>query len=285
MSSKFAIASSTRVHDAADGVGRRAHVLAVAGELRVEQVGGPGVRELGRADHRPGGGPGGERLVQPEVVPPLHRDEVAEPHVRHLVQHDVRAAGALPEGRRGAVEERIRVGDAAPVLHRAAHVGHERLVVALLRERVGEALAEPGEPAGGEVEELVGVALEERHERLPAVEAEVVAADGAPDLVEGPGVHDGDVGGEARGGREGPAAGGVLAGSIDSGALLLVDRPCLGREHGEAVHGLQVGLVEAGPEAACLVRLEGRPEVDEAVGRVDGAEHALRRRRCPTGWR
>ena len=28
----------------------------------------------------------GERLVQPDALPPLHGDEVAEPHVRDLVQ-------------------------------------------------------------------------------------------------------------------------------------------------------------------------------------------------------
>jgi len=31
-------------------------------------------------------GPLGERLVEPQVVPPRHGDEVAEPHVRQLVQ-------------------------------------------------------------------------------------------------------------------------------------------------------------------------------------------------------
>ncbi len=36
-------------------------------------------------------GPLGEGLVEPQVVPPRHRDEVAEPHVRELVQHRVGA--------------------------------------------------------------------------------------------------------------------------------------------------------------------------------------------------
>lgn len=30
--------------------------------------------------------PGGEPLVEPEVGPPVHGNEVAEPHVRHLVR-------------------------------------------------------------------------------------------------------------------------------------------------------------------------------------------------------
>ncbi len=32
--------------------------------------------------------PGGEALVEPEVVPPLHGDHVAEPLVGHLVRDD-----------------------------------------------------------------------------------------------------------------------------------------------------------------------------------------------------
>ena len=39
---------------------------------------------LGLAQHR---GERREGLVEPQVVPPRHRDQVAEPHVRHLVQH------------------------------------------------------------------------------------------------------------------------------------------------------------------------------------------------------
>ena len=37
----------------------------------------------------------GERLLEPQVVPPSHRREVAEPHVRHLVEDRVRARLAL----------------------------------------------------------------------------------------------------------------------------------------------------------------------------------------------
>ncbi len=262
-------------HVAADGVGGRAHVLAVADDLRVEQLRRPGVRELRGARERPGGGPGGERLVQPQVVPPAHRHEVAEPHVGHLVQHHVRAHGPLAVARGAAMQEVVRVGDAAPVLHRAAHVGHERLVVALLRERVGEALPEPGEPAGGEVEQLIGVALEHGPQRAAAVEPEVVAADGAAHLVERSRVHDGDVGGERRGRREGPAARGALRLRDRVRRAVARDGPRLGREHGEAVHRLEVGLVEARPEPAGLVGLERHPDVDEPVRGVDRAEDAL----------
>jgi hypothetical protein len=48
--------------------------------------------EVQRAVERERREVGREALVQPQVVPPLHRHEVAEPHVRHLVQDQVVAA-------------------------------------------------------------------------------------------------------------------------------------------------------------------------------------------------
>ena len=42
---------------------------------------------------------------------------------------------------------------------------------------------------------------------------------------------------------------------------------------------LEVGLVEAGPQPAGLVGLQAGPDVDELVGRVDGAQDALARGR------
>lgn len=46
----------------------------------------PALRELGGFDEGERRHERGERLVQPQPVPPLHRDQVPEPHVRHLVQ-------------------------------------------------------------------------------------------------------------------------------------------------------------------------------------------------------
>ena len=70
----------------------------------------------------------------------------------------------------------VAARDAAPVLHRATDVGHEDLVVALLSEGHAEVLAEPRQPLLGEIEQLLGVAVEQLLERLPAVRAEVVVA-------------------------------------------------------------------------------------------------------------
>ena len=88
--------------------------------------------------------------------------------------------------------------DAAPVLHRAAHVGHEDLVVLLLGERRAELLAEPRQALLGELEQLGGVAVEQGLERLAAVEAEVVVAAPLAQLVERAGVDHRDVRREAR---------------------------------------------------------------------------------------
>ena len=70
---------------------------------------------------RPARDPGGEALVQPDVVPPLHRHEVAEPLVRDLVRDDRR--DVLAHAERGALrvdqQQPLAEGDRAGVLHRA----------------------------------------------------------------------------------------------------------------------------------------------------------------------
>ncbi len=191
--------------------------------------------------------------------------------MRHLVQEDLRAHRALAVRRGAPVQHAVGPGDRAPVLHRAAHVGHEHLVVALLRERLAETLAEERQPAVGEVEELLGVALEELAQRLPAEQPQVVAAARGADLVEGPGVDDGDVRREPGGVGERPAATAPVVvevlDQVRSGVA--DDRPGLVRVDHEPVRGLEVGLVEAGEGVASPVGLEGGPDVDELVEGVD----------------
>ena len=262
-------------HVAPDGVAGRAEVDAVALELAGREEAGPAVGEAGGADRGPAGGPRRERLVEPQVVPPLHGHQVAEPHVRHLVQEDLGDLAALVVGRGAAQQHAVAPGDAAPVLHGAAHVGHEDLVVLLLAERRPELLAEPGEALLGEQEQLGRVAVELGLERLAAVEPEVVAATLLAQLVEGAGVDDGDVGRQARGVLEGPEPPAVGEG-VDRGVPRVAEhRPGLGSAHGEAVHGLEVGLVEVGPGAPGHVGLEAGPEVDVLVTGVDGALDAV----------
>ena len=90
--------------------------------------------------HRLGAHPRGKALVQPQVIPPLHRHQVAEPHMRHFVGHHFghplpgagRRVGRVHQQRRFAVSHR------PPVLHGAGRkVGNGEMVQ--LGQRVGDA--------------------------------------------------------------------------------------------------------------------------------------------------
>mmetsp|Transcript_88145 Transcript_88145/g.247956 ORF Transcript_88145/g.247956 Transcript_88145/m.247956 type:complete len:470 (-) Transcript_88145:295-1704(-) len=77
--------------------------------IRLELVGGEGL------------GPIGEALIEPEVVPPLHGDQVPEPLVGKLVR-DHRADPLLlrhGDGLRVTQERHLPVGNEAPILHGA----------------------------------------------------------------------------------------------------------------------------------------------------------------------
>ena len=65
--------------------------------------------------------PAGEAFVQPQIVPPAHGDQVAEPLVRHFMRLDSEDLLALVlGGYRGIVEEDpLEREDGAPILHRA----------------------------------------------------------------------------------------------------------------------------------------------------------------------
>ena len=90
-------------HVAGDGVRRGELVLLVGPGLHSRVERGPGAfGPAGRVFHRQVGHVGRERLVQPQIVPPTHRDEVAEPHVRHLVKDHFGAVEALNFCRRVA---------------------------------------------------------------------------------------------------------------------------------------------------------------------------------------
>ncbi len=102
----------------------------------------------------------GEDLLHPHVVEPLHRHQIAEPHVRGLVGDEARAAEHLVLG--GALVEEDRVGvveDGARVLHPAELEGRREEEVELA-EPIGDAgvLLEPGQRRGVEVEDGVAVA-------------------------------------------------------------------------------------------------------------------------------
>ena len=162
-------------HLAVDRVGRGELVLPVAPVLAHRQERRPRVGEPGRLGVAPVAGPLGERLVQPQVVPPAHGHQVAEPHVGQLVQDRVGAVLVLVVGDLRA-EDVVLLGvdDAAEVLHRAGvEVGHEELVVLGQRVAHAELLVEEVEALLGDQEDVVGVEVA-RH-RGPAEHAEVDA--------------------------------------------------------------------------------------------------------------
>ena len=63
--------------------------------------------------------PGCEAFVQPQFVPPIHGDEIAEPLMGELVRYDVHHTIAILLIRRILVEQNgsCAVGDETPVLH------------------------------------------------------------------------------------------------------------------------------------------------------------------------
>ena len=101
---------------------------------------GPGFFHIGKGHPRgivfgflrlgDGGGPSGEGLVEPQIVPPLHGDQVTEPHMRQFVEDGVCAALILIVRGLGSKDVLIADGDAPGIFHRAGiELWHENLVV------------------------------------------------------------------------------------------------------------------------------------------------------------
>ena len=110
-----------------DRMGGAARILAHGGLLgaaavepglpvRMQRLGGLGLH------------PAREALVEPDVVPPRHGDEIAEPLVRHLVRDDAEDAALRVARARRRIEQQaaLEEGDAAPVLHGAAEAARHR---------------------------------------------------------------------------------------------------------------------------------------------------------------
>ena len=113
--------------------------------------------------------PGGEGFVQPQVVPPLHRHQVAEPHVRQLVQDRVRAAFVLVVAGCGAEDVLVPDRHRTRVLH-GTHVvfGAEDLVVLVERVADAELIRVVVEALLGYLEQLVGIQV--LRQRLAAIQ-------------------------------------------------------------------------------------------------------------------
>ncbi|SHW85491.1 Uncharacterised protein [Mycobacteroides abscessus subsp. abscessus] len=225
-------------------VGGRQLVLPVGPGLLHIREGGPGLLVLGGlglAQHR---GEGREGLVEPQVIPPLHGDEVAEPHVGHLVQHGLGAPLVRVARDLGAEDVVLQERHGAGVLHGTrVELGHEQLVVLAERVRRAEVLVVEGESLLGLGEQPLGVhelgqrrAAEDAQRNVPVL----VGVDVVPPRVR-PGDQRGQVRAHLRGGGEG-----VLAVSGGRAGAVRDHLPVRGRGDCHIEGRLEVRLVEAG---------------------------------------
>ena len=200
----------------------------------------------------------GEGLVQPDAVPPAHRDEVAEPLVGELVRDHVGDVLELGLGRVLGVDEqqRLAVGDEPGVLHRPLREvgqGHE----VDLAIGVGDAVVVGEEPQ----RELAGLEGEPREVALAgqvhdaqrhAVDVERLGQlETAHHERHQVGRHRHRVGEP----HPHPAVVGGLA--VDLRAVRQ-RHDALGHHEGDAEDRLEVGLVPARERAAGVGRLELR---------------------------
>ena len=242
---------------------RRALILRVRPLLVFGEEALPRARVARRAVQGQRGHIGREALVEPKPVPPFHRDQVAEPHVRHLVQDRRSRLLALLQRLRRAGDVALAERHGADVLHRAlVEVRHDDLVVLLERIRQVEVAAVKIQALPRQLEPLLGGhVLRERLAR-EKTQGDRPGRRG-PDVVRA-GVDREHVGAEPRGPRERPLP--ALAGER---RFLLSrgrdDAPVRGRVHAERVRRLQVRLVEAREEPVRVVRLEVRVQVHPAV--------------------
>ena len=125
-------------HVSSNRVGRGQLILTVRPGLALIGERGPGIGEARGMHVGVVRSPFREGLVEPQVVPPGHGDQIAEPHVSELVQDRVRTLLVGRVSHAGAEDEILEERDAARILHRArVEFGDEELVV--LAERVGHA--------------------------------------------------------------------------------------------------------------------------------------------------
>ena len=209
-----------------------------------------------------------EALVQPEVIPPAHGDQVAKPHVGHLVQDGV--CPVLPDGlgHLGAEDHRLIEGDAADILHRAgAELGDEELVVLLEGIGVLVGLAVEIETLLRDGENLIRI--EVLRQGLPAEEPEVDVAVAVAHAMVGPGHDRGQVGGHLGSRPERPALDVLLARHLLRLPRVVRDHdPVARRQDREREARFEVRLIETGKHAVGVEGLELTVEVDLVVDRI-----------------
>ena len=251
-----------------DRVGGAQLILAQCPALLAGAERGPSVLPFRGFGSGKGGRELGERLVKPQVVPPLHGHVIAEPHVCKLVQHCDDAALGIRVGDLRFEHVLVADGDHANVLHSAGIVfRHVNLVVLGVRIRHAPSLRIEGKTLLGDVEQVVDILGERFGERLTAVHGHrhgasvFVGVFGMPFGVWAC-ADGGEIGAHGRRGFEHPQLGGFgfvraeraffgngFAVGHGCGRHVGGDNPRLGGEHGEVEHGLDVRLVEHGVHA------------------------------------
>ncbi len=230
------------------GVQRQGPLAALRGHAR-PPVGVQMVERLARH-------PGGEAFVEPQVVPPVHGDQVAEPLVRHLMGDGRRHVLAVFLGRQPGIDQQgaLEVHDGPPVLHRREAARSRRRDEVQLGQRIGDAevVVVVGENRGGLVQ---GIG---RLGRLAAGDdhADVDAIDLAADPLEVPDRQEHQVGRHLRGGLEDGAL--QAAGErLHAGDRRVGNRHLAGgRHHAQLEAGLGRRVVPAGREPARIGVLE-----------------------------
>ena len=262
------------------GVGRRHGVGQVATHLPGGGEVHPAVGEPARLHRDVAAHELGEALLEPEVAPPAGGDEVAEPHVAHLVHQGVGPALELRGGRGRAEQVVLGEGDQAGVLHRAEVVfGDEDLVVLDAPRVVAEVGGQPLEARLGEPEQLVGI--EVAGQALPAHQPQLHALPRVDDPVVGSRGQAGDVGRQGVGGRELGPHHPVRHRRPRRLGLVGTEPPALRPGEGEPEGRPEVGLFEVGEDAPRVGGLVLGVEVGLAVGGVDEAVQPLPRARVP----
>ena len=267
-----------------DGVGGGQLVLHVCPCLAVVREGDPRILKVVSFLSAEGAHEVCEGFLEPQVVPPLHGDEVAEPHVCHFVADGVGAAFEVVLGCAGDEDVVFGEGDQAGVLHCADVVfGHECLLVLGVRVGVVEEVLEEVQAVFGDLEDVVVV--EVRLEGLAAVcdQGNVTAVDLALGLVGGgcgevfAGNDCGDVGGDLCGGGEDSLGDGVVGGVYDLAFEYAVgaDDPVLGCGDAEVEDCLQIGLLEVREDSAAVGGLVLGVQVHATVGGVEVAVHTF----------
>ena len=215
--------------------------------------------------------PGGEGLVQPDVVPPRRRDEVPEPLVRELVGVDAEEALAQRGRRRVADQQQpLLVDDEPRVLHRAEReVGRGDEVE--LVEGVGDAepRLERGEDArrlGERVRQLAAATVHgEAAQRERAAALRRRRDRRRLDDVPRPDRVRDQIGRQRLGGRERHAAPSLRGGLLAQHARVRSRDRLRGNHERHVPRRLERRLVEAGEALARGERLELRRHVGALV--------------------